>query len=149
AARIQPFGRSARPFAFAGGAANGQAQCRHCRHRGGGQLRRAASIQRWPRQRHLLLGFALRSGRTSGGTLERLSRAARSGRLRSRNRPRLRSAEKTAGACLRQALKQGHDMSDTHFGFKTVAEEEKAKRVAGVFSSVAQKYDVMNDLMSA
>lgn len=39
-------------------------------------------------------------------------------------------------------------MSDTHFGFKTVAEEEKAKRVAGVFSSVAQKYDVMNDLMS-
>ena len=40
-------------------------------------------------------------------------------------------------------------MSDTHFGFKTVAEEEKAQRVAGVFSSVAQKYDVMNDLMSA
>jgi demethylmenaquinone methyltransferase/2-methoxy-6-polyprenyl-1,4-benzoquinol methylase len=40
-------------------------------------------------------------------------------------------------------------MSDTHFGFKTVAEAEKAKRVAGVFSSVAQKYDVMNDLMSA
>jgi demethylmenaquinone methyltransferase/2-methoxy-6-polyprenyl-1,4-benzoquinol methylase len=40
-------------------------------------------------------------------------------------------------------------MSQTHFGFETVAEEEKAKRVAGVFSSVAQKYDVMNDLMSA
>lgn len=40
-------------------------------------------------------------------------------------------------------------MTDTHFGFKTVAEEEKAQRVAGVFSSVAQKYDVMNDLMSA
>lgn len=40
-------------------------------------------------------------------------------------------------------------MSDTHFGFKTVAEEEKAQHVAGVFSSVAQKYDVMNDFMSA
>ena len=40
-------------------------------------------------------------------------------------------------------------MTDTHFGFKTVAEAEKAKHVAGVFSSVAQKYDVMNDLMSA
>jgi demethylmenaquinone methyltransferase/2-methoxy-6-polyprenyl-1,4-benzoquinol methylase len=40
-------------------------------------------------------------------------------------------------------------MTQTHFGFKTVAEEEKAQRVAGVFSSVAQKYDVMNDLMSA
>ena len=39
-------------------------------------------------------------------------------------------------------------MADTHFGFETVAEEEKAKRVAGVFNSVASKYDVMNDLMS-
>jgi len=36
----------------------------------------------------------------------------------------------------------------THFGFKTVAEEEKAKHVASVFTSVAGKYDVMNDLMS-
>jgi len=40
-------------------------------------------------------------------------------------------------------------MSETHFGFETVAEEEKASRVAGVFSSVAKNYDVMNDLMSA
>ncbi len=37
----------------------------------------------------------------------------------------------------------------THFGFQTVAEEEKAKHVAGVFTSVAGKYDLMNDLMSA
>jgi demethylmenaquinone methyltransferase/2-methoxy-6-polyprenyl-1,4-benzoquinol methylase len=37
----------------------------------------------------------------------------------------------------------------THFGFETVDEKEKAKRVAGVFTSVASKYDVMNDLMSA
>ena len=40
-------------------------------------------------------------------------------------------------------------MADTHFGFDTVAEEEKSKRVAGVFTSVASKYDIMNDLMSA
>ena len=40
-------------------------------------------------------------------------------------------------------------MSKTHFGFETVEEQEKAQRVAGVFSSVAQKYDLMNDLMSA
>lgn len=40
-------------------------------------------------------------------------------------------------------------MAETHFGFETVSEEEKAKRVAGVFTSVAGKYDVMNDLMSA
>ncbi len=36
----------------------------------------------------------------------------------------------------------------TDFGFRKVAEEDKARHVAGVFSSVAQKYDVMNDLMS-
>ncbi len=40
-------------------------------------------------------------------------------------------------------------MAETHFGFETVAEEEKARRVAGVFNSVAGKYDLMNDLMSA
>ena len=37
----------------------------------------------------------------------------------------------------------------THFGFDTVPEAEKALRVRGVFSSVAKKYDLMNDLMSA
>ncbi len=39
-------------------------------------------------------------------------------------------------------------MADTHFGFQTVDENEKAKKVAGVFTSVASKYDIMNDLMS-
>ena len=36
----------------------------------------------------------------------------------------------------------------THFGFKDVAWEDKAGKVAEVFDSVANKYDVMNDLMS-
>ena len=40
-------------------------------------------------------------------------------------------------------------MSTTHFGFESVDEAEKAKRVRGVFDSVAAKYDIMNDLMSA
>jgi len=40
-------------------------------------------------------------------------------------------------------------MSQTHFGFQTVDEAEKAQRVRGVFDSVARNYDVMNDLMSA
>lgn len=36
----------------------------------------------------------------------------------------------------------------THFGYQQVPEEEKAGRVAQVFHSVADKYDLMNDLMS-
>jgi demethylmenaquinone methyltransferase/2-methoxy-6-polyprenyl-1,4-benzoquinol methylase len=36
----------------------------------------------------------------------------------------------------------------THFGFSEVPENEKAGRVRGVFTSVASKYDVMNDAMS-
>ena len=39
-------------------------------------------------------------------------------------------------------------MADTHFGFTTVDEREKASRVRGVFDSVAKRYDVMNDVMS-
>jgi len=37
----------------------------------------------------------------------------------------------------------------TDFGFQKVAEDEKARKVAGVFDSVAGRYDLMNDLMSA
>ena len=39
-------------------------------------------------------------------------------------------------------------MSNTHFGFQSVEEQEKARRVRGVFDSVAPRYDLMNDLMS-
>ncbi|MBI3528811.1 MAG: bifunctional demethylmenaquinone methyltransferase/2-methoxy-6-polyprenyl-1,4-benzoquinol methylase UbiE [Betaproteobacteria bacterium] len=41
------------------------------------------------------------------------------------------------------------DKKTTHFGYHEIAEEDKAKKVAGVFSSVANRYDIMNDLMSA
>ncbi len=40
-------------------------------------------------------------------------------------------------------------MTTTHFGYETVDESEKARRVRGVFDSVASRYDLMNDLMSA
>lgn len=36
----------------------------------------------------------------------------------------------------------------THFGYQTIDKNQKEKMVAGVFHSVAAKYDVMNDLMS-
>ena len=40
-------------------------------------------------------------------------------------------------------------MNDTvSFGYEQVSPEEKTKRVGGVFSNVARKYDIMNDAMS-
>ena len=39
-------------------------------------------------------------------------------------------------------------MATTHFGYQSVDEQDKARRVRGVFDSVASRYDLMNDLMS-
>ncbi len=47
-----------------------------------------------------------------------------------------------------QNAPQTQDNDTTHFGYKTVKSEDKASMVAGVFHSVAQQYDIMNDLMS-
>jgi demethylmenaquinone methyltransferase / 2-methoxy-6-polyprenyl-1,4-benzoquinol methylase len=48
----------------------------------------------------------------------------------------------------KQNMQQEQDNNTTHFGYKTVEAKEKASMVAGVFHSVAQQYDIMNDLMS-
>ena len=45
-------------------------------------------------------------------------------------------------------MDRGMSNVTTHFGYKTVAAHEKEQMVAGVFHSVAAKYDLMNDLMS-
>jgi len=39
-------------------------------------------------------------------------------------------------------------MAQTHFGYQTVEDADKAQRVRGVFDSVAPKYDLMNDVLS-
>ena len=39
-------------------------------------------------------------------------------------------------------------MAQTHFGYQTVDDTDKARRVRGVFDSVASRYDIMNDVLS-
>ena len=41
-----------------------------------------------------------------------------------------------------------HNQETIDFGYTQIPKQEKEKRVAEVFHSVADKYDVMNDLMS-
>ncbi len=47
-----------------------------------------------------------------------------------------------------QSNNDSNDENTTHFGFQTVEKNEKESKVASVFHSVAQQYDIMNDLMS-
>ena len=58
-----------------------------------------------------------------------------------------KQATKAIPAEINKHLRYGN-MNKTHFGYQTVDEVEKAGKVADVFHSVANKYDVMNDLMS-
>ncbi|MCW8109288.1 bifunctional demethylmenaquinone methyltransferase/2-methoxy-6-polyprenyl-1,4-benzoquinol methylase UbiE [Alteromonas ponticola] len=46
------------------------------------------------------------------------------------------------------SLPNDGEHATTHFGFRQVDKSSKASMVAGVFDSVAAKYDVMNDVMS-
>ena len=46
-------------------------------------------------------------------------------------------------------MSQQDSQETTHFGYEQVAVSDKADKVADVFHAVADKYDLMNDLMSA
>ncbi|XP_061759958.1 2-methoxy-6-polyprenyl-1,4-benzoquinol methylase, mitochondrial isoform X2 [Nerophis ophidion] len=59
---------------------------------------------------------------------------------------RLSTGRWTPPSC--RGLSQESGETNTHFGFESVPEEEKAKKVYEVFENVAQKYDIMNDAMS-
>ena len=52
------------------------------------------------------------------------------------------------GSCHTMSDRKTPDQKTTHFGYKTVREEDKVKKVGEVFHSVASSYDIMNDLMS-
>ena len=76
--------------------------------------------------------------------------------LNNRNTTRKNTSEKTIKQTLfnqRDDINNPHTSEtdgneQTHFGYKTVNKAEKQARVADVFTSVAKKYDIMNDLMS-
>ena len=53
-----------------------------------------------------------------------------------------------AGAGPYNARPMTHKSGTTHFGYEEVPAADKARRVGEVFSSVAGRYDLMNDLMS-
>jgi demethylmenaquinone methyltransferase / 2-methoxy-6-polyprenyl-1,4-benzoquinol methylase len=55
---------------------------------------------------------------------------------------------KIARAHFASSLLEGGAMDKVSFGHEDVAPDEKTRRVRGVFSSVASRYDLMNDLMS-
>ncbi|PXF32105.1 ubiquinone biosynthesis methyltransferase UbiE [Pokkaliibacter plantistimulans] len=56
-------------------------------------------------------------------------------------------SEKDQASLSDHAAKQSQE-GTTHFGYQQVAVEDKVRKVADVFHSVAGKYDLMNDLMS-
>src|SRR5262249_23932125 len=118
-------GRGARTRAGTGSVADRQEGYRDTADRAGGQLRNPALLLRRARHRHLFLDAALRLWREPGRDVEALSRAHGGGGSKQGTCKVIRMAEKT-----------------TDFGYQKVAEEEKAQRVAGVFDSVAPRYDL-------
>ncbi|KAI1184206.1 ubiquinone/menaquinone biosynthesis methyltransferase [Nemania serpens] len=77
-------------------------------------------------------------------------RAATKSRTFSTSAPALRPSTTTSStSATHESSRNGDSPRTTHFGFQDgLSESEKTERVAGVFHSVAESYDRMNDLMS-
>ncbi len=58
-------------------------------------------------------------------------------------------SDHSSGGSSEKSADQSKTADTTHFGFKDVPRDDKAQHVRGVFDSVANKYDLMNDVMSA
>src|SRR6185437_2338412 len=155
-ARLLAVGRGARPWARPGGAADRQARRHDLDRRGSWPLRAAAELLRRPRHRHLFVGLPLRARRRAGRAVATLPRPDGEGRRepgRIGGRTRKSGARIQASGSSRPGTPPSilaPEMTDpTHFGYEQVSPDEKTRRVRGVFDSVANRYDLMNDLMSA
>src|SRR5260370_8120977 len=69
--------------------------------------------------------------------------------MQPRSHRRALGARSTRMHLIRLRSRTMTDERSTDFGFQRVPPEDKARRVRGVFDSVADHYDLMNDLMSA
>src|SRR5690606_20518720 len=123
--------------------------------RAGRALRDPAPVRRRARFGNLFLGLPLRHSDRPRSALVRLPRPARTGRQEPRSgdrgRRRRGAGQGRLGSRSRAIGIEAPAMNQpetTHFGYRQVAADEKAGKVAGVFHSVAQRYDLMNDLMS-
>src|SRR5688572_2382921 len=80
------------------------------------------------------------------------TRPAHRRRLKRENRAGPSLLRRPVVRCSLEYVRKATDMTDdksTDFGFTKVLWQDKARRVRGVFDSVADNYDLMNDLMSA
>ncbi|ROW03589.1 hypothetical protein VPNG_07210 [Cytospora leucostoma] len=91
---------------------------------------------------------AVRTCLQSGVAAASAPRCAAAASIISRSTPRTFSTSNTKSDAAPNNAKQTEADRATHFGFETVTEAEKRRRVAEVFSNVAETYDKMNDLMS-
>lgn len=81
-------------------------------------------------------------------TNQTLPESVPQGQQLTQNAPTKRSSGFDKSAIYNPHTAETDGDEETHFGYQTVKKSEKQEKVAQVFTSVAKKYDIMNDLMS-